>query len=198
MTVVRMNLDKLGKFLKKTGSSSFKYQLHRVAKNALRRIWLTKVMTKDYSQVYKIPTKAEMVNMIRTGAEPPQATYSEEYRERKRKGLYFPYTAGLPPHVLTGNLAHAILFTATPERITMQLQTRMLKSQPPQAPRKHVRVEGAYKIYTTLRQPNVTSTFNYFLKHEQEKSILKSTFVLGWQNMMESMSNFIIHTAQNI
>jgi len=197
--MVRLNLSQLEQFLKKVGSKGFKTQLHHLAELVLQNTWATQVMTKDYKQVYKISTKADMANMIRAGNySPKKASYNPVYLKYKKKGYYFPYTANLPPHVLTGNLYNSIAFNSTPERVTMQLQTAMSSTQPPQTPRKYVKTEGAFKKYTTMKDRSTVKVFNYFLKHEQEKSILKSTFVLGWQDMMKFLMDFIKETAESV
>jgi len=197
--MVRLNLAQLEQFLKKVSSKGFKTQLHHLAELVFQKVWATKVMTKSYKQVYKIPTKADMINMIRTRNYSPKiGSYNPVYEKYKKKGYYYPYTANLPPHILTGNLYQSIDFNSTPERFIMQLHTRMSSTQPSQAPRKYVKTEGAFKKYTTMKDRSTVKVFNYFLKHEQEKSILKSTFVLGWQEMMEFLMDFIKETADSV
>lgn len=176
LPLVKMSTEKAIRFLEEIDEDRFIYTLHRLVAHTLQEVWLLKIMTDDYNKVYKIESKDLMKDLIRYGQLPPKAKYNKEYLERKSKGLYPPYTANLPPHILTGNLKSNIRIDYTLDNVTMEL-----------IPSAGIKTYGKGK--------NIKS-FNYFLKHEQNKSVLKSTFVLGWQEIINKLSQFLIHEAR--
>jgi len=172
MPKVTLTINKAKKFLKKLKEAELKRRLHRLIELHLIDVWRNRVMTDDYKQVYKIETKDEMKELIKHRGTPDTADYNDDYLYRKEMGLLEksepPFTAGLPPHVLSGMLKSRIGITSSASKVEMKIDP------------------GGGEI----------PGGNYFVLHEKNKSILKSTFVLAWAGIIEGLVEYLTREAR--
>lgn len=125
------------------------------------------VLSDNLDDIWEITDAHEMRLLMATGATPRRGSYHPQYRA-------FKVRHGLPPHVLTGTMVSAIFVDIHANRVLFGIPTGAINS--------------SHTTPTTrFRQSRRTGRWHYFNFgpiHERRKSILKSTIVFGWQDIM--------------
>jgi len=188
MPVYKTTITGLIKFLDRIRKPSFK---NTVFQKISKIIWDTlrsDIFTGDYSKVYEIWDATEMRRLIKTSGMPKKASYNPKY-------LAWKQLMGLPPHVLTGTMQRNVFVDIHKDRVLFYIPSgalttgarmrspwggkrgrgRLIQSATPTT---RTRIgSGGKKVYY----------FNFGPIHESRKSILKSTMVFGWQNIMDAV-----------
>ena len=125
------------------------------------------VLVDDLNDVWEITDASEMRMLMASGATPRRGNYHPQYRAFKLRH-------GLPPHVLTGTMTSAIFVDIHANRVLFGIPTGAITPS-------HVTPT------TRMRRSARTGRWHYFNFgpiHERRKSILKSTIVFGWRDIM--------------
>lgn len=118
------------------------------------------VFTDKVAQVFNVPTKEAMRKLIKSRSFPPIAKYTEQYfRKMVREGKK-PH-GSLRDHTFIGFDKNKVKFYIPREATTRRRTTKAGK----------------------------TTEFNFGPVHEQNKSILKSTVVFAWYDILKRVTN---------
>lgn len=130
------------------------------------------VLVDDLDDIYEITDAGEMRMLMATGASPRRGSYHPTYRAFKQ-------FHGLPPHVLTGTMTSAIFVDIHRNRVLFGIPSGAINPS-------HVTPTTRFRY---APRTNRWHFYNFGPIHERRKSILKSTIVFGWENIMYRLTD---------
>lgn len=131
----------------------------QIAISLTKNLW-EYVFTDKTAQIFNVPDKETMRRLIKAKSFPPISKYTEQYfRKMVREGK--------KPH---GSLRENTFINFEGDKVKFFIPK-----------------EATTKTRTT--KAGKTHTFDFGPQHEQNKSILKSTVVFAWQDIIKRISN---------
>lgn len=137
------------------------------------------ILVDSLDNVWEITDAHEMRMLVSTGATPRRGRYDPDYRK-------FKIRHGLPPHVLTGTMTRSIFVDIHANRVLFGIPSGAINPS-------HITPT------TRMRRSRKTGRWHYFNFgpiHERRKSILKSTIVFGWRDIMVRVTGSYRKTAE--
>lgn len=156
---IKCSFKQAKSFLEKVNKGDVKKEAINEIIGVLRNTLLTKVYVSDLSKIYEIPTAGDMRSLIKSGGTPKKGKYDPSYLAKK-------ILEGSPPHEQTGLMKMMTSIGSVGTEIRMIIPD-----------------------YATTRGSKKSSSkvFNFGPIHEARKSVLKSTFVFAWGNVMKKL-----------